>query len=160
MTSTPAPVSSAITPPAAPPAPPAPVTGAEGFGYMVGSVGLGLESKAQTRSRSALPAAHAAASSASVSAVEQEQGRSRRRPRSIVDPGYRYEFIESDEDAVANAPALPDRYRPSDSGGSIQGFTGTLPKPDVRAAGLTTLAGNESGDGARMPMLPESWDGP
>jgi hypothetical protein len=157
MMSTPAPVSSAITPPAPPPVPPAPVTGAEGFGYMVGNVGLGLESKAQTRARSALPAAQAAASSACVSAGEQEQVRSRRRPRSIVDPGYRYEFIESDEDAAANAP---DRCRPSDSEGSFRGFTGTLPKPDVHAAGLTTLAGNESGDGARMPLMPESWDGP
>jgi hypothetical protein len=95
-----------------------------------------------------------------VAVAEQEQRRSRRRPRSVVDPGYRYEFIEADDDALAVASGSPDRYRPSDSGASIQGFTGTLPKPDVRAAGLITLAGNESGDGARIPMLPESWDGP
>lgn len=125
---------------------------------MVGGVGLGMEAKAQTRTRSALPAAQTAASAAGVQAVEQAQGRLRRRPRSVVDPGYRYEFIETDETSVAVASASPDRPRPSDTGGLIQGFTGTMPKPDVRAAGLITLAGNESGDGARMPMLPESWD--
>lgn len=119
-----------------------------------------MESKAQTRARSALAAGQTATSAAGVAAADQEQGRSRRRPRSVVDPGYRYEFIEADDEAAEVASAAPDRYRPSGSGGSIQGFAGTLPKPDVRASGLITLAGNESGDGARIPMLPESWGGP
>jgi len=44
--------------------------------------------------------------------------------------------------------------------GSTKGFSGTLPKRDMRAAGLITLDGNESGDRVRIPMLPESWDGP
>ncbi|CAG7199749.1 hypothetical protein PICSAR23_03808 [Mycobacterium avium subsp. paratuberculosis] len=132
----------------------------QGFGYMVGSFGLGMDSKAQTRARSALAAGRPAASSAGAAAVEQEQGRTRRRPRSVIDPGYRYEFIEGDDEVVAVASAAQDRYRPSDSGGSIQGFAGTLPKSGVRASGLNTLAGNESGDGARIPMLPESWEGP
>ncbi|OBB86629.1 hypothetical protein A5760_04365 [Mycobacterium colombiense] len=125
-----------------------------------GALGLGMESKAQTRARSALAAGQTATSAAGVAAADQEQGRSRRRPRSVVDPGYRYEFIEADDEAAEVASAAPDRYRPSGSGGSIQGFAGTLPKPDVRASGLITLAGNESGDGARIPMLPESWGGP
>lgn len=135
------------------------MTGAEGFGYMVGGLGLGTGSKAQTRTRTEVAAAQGAAAAARASAPEREQARSRRRPRSVIDPGYRYEFIEADDDSGAASPSLPDRALASDSRGSIEGFTGTLPKPDVRAAGLITLAGNQPGDGARLPMLPESWDG-
>jgi hypothetical protein len=135
------------------------VTGAEGFGYMVGGLGLGMDSKAQTRTRTELPAAQSAAAAARGMVSEQARGRLRRRPRSAIDPGYRYEFIDADDGSGVVTATLPDRTLASGSGGSIEGFTGTLPKPDVRAAGLITLAGNESGDGARLPMLPESWDG-
>jgi hypothetical protein len=135
------------------------VTGAEGFGYMVGGLGLGMDSKAQTRTRTELPAAQSAAAAARGMVSEQARGRLRRRPRSAIDPGYRYEFIDADDGSDVVTATLPDRNLGSESGGSIEGFTGTLPKPDVRAAGLITLAGNESGDGARLPMLPESWDG-
>ncbi|OBJ26092.1 PPE family protein [Mycobacterium sp. 1245801.1] len=160
MASTPAPTASAAVPPAAPPTPPAPVTGSEGFGYLVGNVGLGMESSAQTRANSAAPATQNAASAAGVAAAEEHHGRSRRRPRSVVDPGYRYEFIEADDEtAAAAAPASSARHLPSDSGASARGFAGTLPRPDLRAAGLITLGDNESGDGARTPMLPEGWDG-
>ncbi|MFP1154640.1 PPE domain-containing protein [Mycobacterium sherrisii] len=159
VASTPAPVASAMAPPATPPIPPAPVTGAEGFGYMVGVLGLGMESKAQTQTRSGVRATRPAASPTGLVASQQAQRPSRRRPRSVVDPGYRYEFIEADEGCDAVASASPSRCLPSDSGGSTQGFTGTLPKPEVRAAGLNPLSGKESGDGAGMPMLPQSWDG-
>ncbi|ORA86311.1 hypothetical protein BST31_23090 [Mycobacterium marseillense] len=135
------------------------MTGAEGFGYMVGGLGLGMGSNLQTRTRTELGAAQGAAAAARSTTQEREQARSRRRPRSVIDPGYRYEFIEAADDADAVSPSLPDRALASDSRGSVEGFTGTLPKPDVRAAGLVTLGGNESGDGARLPMLPESWDG-
>lgn len=135
------------------------MTGAEGFGYMVGGLGLGMGSKAQTRTRTELPVAQGAAAATRATTPAREQARSRRRPRSVIDPGYRYEFIEADEGFGADGPSLPDRARASDSGGSVEGFTGTLPKPDVRAAGLITLSGNEFGEGTRMPMLPESWGG-
>jgi hypothetical protein len=118
-----------------------------------------MDSKAQIRTRTALPAAQSAAAAARGMVSEQAQGRLRGRPRSAVDPGYRYEFIDADDGSGVVTATLPDRTLVSESGGSIEGFTGTLPKPDVRAAGLITLAGNESGDGARLPMLPESWDG-
>ncbi|WP_232002189.1 PPE family protein [Mycobacterium sp. 1482292.6] len=161
MASTPAPTTSAAAPPAAPPTPPAPVTGTEGFGYLVGNVGLGMESTAQTRAHSAAAATQNAASAAGVAAAEQRHGRSRPRPRSVVDPGYRYEFIEADDHpAAVAAPVTSARHLPSDSGASARGFAGTLPRPDLRAAGLITLGDNESGDGARTPMLPEGWDGP
>ncbi len=159
VVSTPATAASTVAPPAAPPTPPAPVTGAEGFGYMVGGVGLGMGSKAQTRARTELPAAQSAAAVARASVAEREQGRSRRRPRSVIDPGYRYEFIDADADSGGATASAPDRVLASASDGSIEGFTGTLPKPDVHAAGLITLAGNESGEAPRAPMLPESWDG-
>lgn len=160
MTSAQATTVSTVAPPAAPPTPPAPVTGAEGFGYMVGGLGLGMGSKAQSRTRTGLPAAQAAAAAARASAPERERARSRRRPRSVIDPGYRYEFIEADDDSGAVSASQPDRALASDSPGAIEGFTGTLPKPDVRAGGLIRLAGDQPGDGARLPMLPESWDGP
>lgn len=136
------------------------MTGAEGFGYMVGGLGLGMGSKAQSRTRTGLPAAQAAAAAARASAPERERARSRRRPRSVIDPGYRYEFIEADDDSGAVSASQPDRALASDSPGAIEGFIGTLPKPDVRAGGLIRLAGDQPGDGARLPMLPESWDGP
>lgn len=46
----------------------------------------------------------------SSSTGRQEQGRSRRRPRSVVDPGYRHEFIEADDESVAVASAVPESW--------------------------------------------------
>jgi PPE-repeat protein len=47
----------------------------------------------------------------------------------------------------------------SGSGAGQLGFAGTASKDaDLRAAGLTKLAGDEFGSGPRMPMVPGTWD--
>jgi PPE-repeat protein len=47
----------------------------------------------------------------------------------------------------------------SDQGAGHLGFAGTIHKETVaRAAGLTTLAGDEFGGGPRMPMVPGTWN--
>ena len=47
----------------------------------------------------------------------------------------------------------------SDQGAGNLGFAGTAAKEAaVKAAGLTTLAGDEFGGGPRAPMLPGTWD--
>jgi PPE-repeat protein len=46
----------------------------------------------------------------------------------------------------------------SDQGAGALGFAGTAGKGGVRAAGLTTLAGNEFGGGPSVPMVPGTWD--
>jgi PPE-repeat protein len=47
----------------------------------------------------------------------------------------------------------------SDQGAGSLGFAGTVRKGTAtEGAGLTTLAGDEFGSGAQMPMLPSTWD--
>jgi PPE-repeat protein len=47
----------------------------------------------------------------------------------------------------------------SGSGAGRLGFAGTAHKDaDLRASGLTQLAGDEFGSGPRMPMVPGTWD--
>jgi PPE-repeat protein len=47
----------------------------------------------------------------------------------------------------------------SDRGAGTLGFAGTLRKDATsRAAGLTTLAGGEFGEGPTMPMVPGTWN--
>ena len=47
----------------------------------------------------------------------------------------------------------------SDRGAGNLGFSGTAAKETAaKAAGLTTLAGDEFGGGPRMPMVPGTWE--
>ncbi len=56
--------------------------------------------------------------------------------------------------------AAPDAgTRASDSGAGNLGFAGTAREHGAaEAAGLTTLAADDLGDGPRMPMVPGTWD--
>ncbi|BBY23202.1 hypothetical protein MSTO_34070 [Mycobacterium stomatepiae] len=76
----------------------------------------------------------------------------------------------SDEYLDMNVDVDPDWGAPSEeqlvaaamgsaSGAGRLGFAGTGRKEaDLRASGLTELAGDEYGSGPRMPMVPGTWD--
>ncbi|MCV7234660.1 hypothetical protein BST20_09415 [Mycobacterium branderi] len=140
----PATAAAAAAPPAAPPVPPVPVTGAEGFGYMVGFAGLSSDASLSTRSKAKKPTAQSTEVAARAAAPEAQE-RTRRRLHSVIDRGYRHEYLD----------AGPDQ------GAGTLGFAGTVTKKGLQAAGLSTLAAAEYGGGPTMPMLPESWgEGP
>jgi PPE-repeat protein len=75
-------------------------------------------------------------------------------------PGYRYEFLDADDEAGP----FPDQHEgvastaSSDRGAGALGFAGTVRKDSAEAAGLATLAGDEFGGGASVPMVPKTWD--
>src|SRR5262249_22306104 len=103
---TPAPLSSAPASPvpAPPSAPPAPVTGLEGLAYLVGgprpgsgpSLGARMTVGESAPESPRDPAAAGAAAS-------REQVRASRRLRTVIDRGYRYEFLPADEEAAMSA---------------------------------------------------------
>lgn len=74
--------------------------------------------------------------------------------------GHRDEFVTMDMgfDAAAPAPEHQPGARASDCGAGPIGFAGTVRKEAVvKAAGLTTLAGDDFGGGPTMPMMPGTW---
>lgn len=66
------------------------------------------------------------------------------------------DYEEPDEDP---APQPEPRVRASERGSDAMGFTGTVTRHDVTAAGLTTLTGDTFDDRPVTPMLPGTWDG-
>jgi PPE-repeat protein len=137
---------------------PSPAGGGTGFvpPYAVGPPGIGVGSGMRTSASSGAkkkgsePEAAAAAGTAAPKAA-----RARRRRRAGL-RGYGDEFM------AMNVNVDPDWGPPesasSDHGAGPLGFAGTVRKETVAAAGLTTLAGDEFGSGAPMPMLPSTWD--
>jgi PPE-repeat protein len=67
--------------------------------------------------------------------------------------GYEYMDLEPDPGSTAG----PGSSTASDRGAGSLGFAGTAPGQTAAAAGLTTLTGDEFGDGPSAPMLPGSW---
>jgi PPE-repeat protein len=144
----------AAAPPAAPggTAPPSapPLTGAEGsvYGYLVGWIGS--EQRAAGSATSTARNRDTAAAAATVAAAEPAPDKTRRRrPAGIIDPGYRYEYLETGADA---AP-----YGASGRGAEPLGFSGTVPKPGAQATGMATLTADGFGGGPNAPMVPETW---
>jgi hypothetical protein len=67
--------------------------------------------------------------------------------------------VDVDPDGDARAAAQAPAPVASHQGASRMGFTGTAPRQsDTQAAGLTTLATDEYGNGPTLPMLPGGWD--
>jgi PPE-repeat protein len=156
----PAPTPSPPAPPAPAPPPPA-AAGAVGFvpPYAVppgiGS-GSGMSASAASSAKRKAPEAGSVAAAAAASARGAAQARRRRRARQR---GYGDEFMDANIDvdpdwgAAAGGPTSA-----SDQGAGNLGFAGTAPKESAaRAAGLTTLAGDEFGGGPKMPMMPGTW---
>ncbi|OBF64211.1 hypothetical protein A5753_11215 [Mycobacterium sp. 852002-51971_SCH5477799-a] len=159
-TPAPAPAAAPAPAPAAPPPPPPAVTGAEtvAFPYLVGGPGIGTDSGmgsgAQRKSSEPRSAAAAAAPAA---ASSSERQRARRRRRATMTDHYRgYEYMDLEPDAAPTPD--PGLSVASDRGAGSLGFAGTAPAGSAEATGLTTLAGDEFGNGPSAPMLPGSWD--
>jgi PPE-repeat protein len=133
---------------------PAPITGS--FAYVVGVGGDPGEDFGPTvagRGGVKAPAATIRAPGAVAAISATERARQRRR---AAMHDYGDEFADMDSDIGV----VPD-YDPqaSDQGAGTLGFAGTAHKDSqVRAAGLTMLAGNGFGGGPAMPMVPGTWE--
>jgi PPE-repeat protein len=146
------------------PTPPAAAGGGFMPPYVVGPPGIGLGSgmSASASSGAKKNAAEPDSTAAAVVAAAREQRRSRRRRRAGL-RGYGDEYMDM------NVEVEPDWGVPgqepvastvaSDQGAGPLGFAGTVRKETVaKAAGLTTLAGDEFGGGPVIPMLPGTWE--
>ncbi|WP_445929368.1 PPW family C-terminal domain-containing PPE protein, partial [Mycobacterium tuberculosis] len=106
-------------------------------------------------------ASDSAAAESAAQASARAQARAARRGRSAAKArGHRDEFVTMDMgfDAAAPAPEHQPGARASDCGAGPIGFAGTVRKEAVvKAAGLTTLAGDDFGGGPTMPMMPGTW---
>ncbi|KLO25269.1 PPE family protein [Mycolicibacter heraklionensis] len=141
----------------APPPPPVPpLIGTEGtfHSYLVGWLPSSQSAAGRAGAKTARPAAGVAATAAAGAAETGTARHGGRRRGRLIDPGYRYEYLEDD------APGLEPDLAPQ-TRSSAAGFTGTLGKTGMaRAAGLAELTRDEYGRGPAEPMLPASWDGP
>jgi PPE-repeat protein len=161
-TSAPAPAPATAATTAGPP-PPTGVEGGPYYPYLVGgpTVGSGLGASSSARRSASAPDPAAAAVAAAASAGERQRARRRRRvPIHDLDRGYEFMDVETDAGPAPDlTPAMSGAVSvASDRGAGPLGFAGTAHQDVTEAAGLTTLAGNEFGNGPSVPMLPGSRD--
>lgn len=149
-----APTSAAATTSASVPAPPAPGVPGFSYPYVVGPPGVGAGTGMSVAARAGQPVATRDTVAAPAAAARREQTRRRRRPRpGLIDPGYRYEYL--DPGSIPDDPGVAATTASARGAGPI-GFAGTARHADGAPAGLTTLAGA----GPDMPLLPSSWSHP
>ncbi len=144
----------------------APAPGAAGFGYPYAiappGIGFGSGMSASASAQRKAPQPDSAAAAAAAAAV-RDQARARRRRR-VTRRGYGDEFMDMniDVDPDWGPPPGEDPVTStvaSDRGAGHLGFAGTARREAVAdAAGMTTLAGDDFGDGPTTPMVPGSWD--
>jgi PPE-repeat protein len=103
----------------------------------------------------------AAAAAAGASTSEKERARRRRRAKLR---GYGHEFmdmnlsVEPDWGEPGGAELATSTVASGHSAGPM-GFAGTARnEARIPAAGLTTLTGDEFGDGPVIPMVPGTWE--
>lgn len=99
-----------------------------------------------------------AAAALAAAAAAREKRKARRRGR-VKERGHRDEYMDLDDGF--EAPPVPHeeaRVSASTRGAGPMGFSGTTPKGDTPAAGLTRLPGDSFGGGPVSPMLPTTWD--
>jgi len=150
-TAAPAPASAAAPAPAPPapaaatggPPPPAapPLIGTEGslHSYLVGWLPSPQGAANTSAAKSSRPAAEVVAAPAVAEPMRGAARHAVRRRGRLIDPGYRYEYLDGAEPGAA-------------------GFAGTFGRTGVvHAAGMAALAGDEFGGGPTVPMLPDSW---
>ena len=151
----------------APPTFPSATASAAGFvpPYAVGppgiGVGTGMSASASSSAKRKAPEPDSAAAAAAAAARQQARARRRRRAR---ERGVSDEFMAMDVDVDPDW-GPPKEEEPaaataaSDTGAGALGLTRRArERSGTAAAGLTTLPGDEFGEGPRMPMLPGTWD--
>lgn len=152
----PAPAPAAVVAGAAP-VPPPPFIGTEAatLAYLVsGGPSAGARAKMSTGVRSATREPVGAAAPSAAVAAEQQARRRRRRGTGLVDPGYRYEYLDRSA-GFDGGPAA------SAAGAGSMGFPGALRRDTATAAtGLATLEAPQHENGRTIPMLPHTWDVP
>jgi PPE-repeat protein len=116
-----------------------------------------MGASASSKAKSKAPEPDAAEVAAAVAAREAARARRRQRARQR---GYGDEYLDMNVDVDPDWGTPPgEEAVASDRGAASLGFAGTARREAAaRAAGLTTLAGDEFGGGPRMPMLPGTWD--
>ncbi len=125
-------------------------------------IGFGSGMSASASAQRKAPQPDSAAAAAAAAAV-RDQARARRRRR-VTRRGYGDEFMDMniDVDPDWGPPPGEDPVTStvaSDRGAGHLGFAGTARREAVAdAAGMTTLAGDDFGDGPTTPMVPGSWD--
>lgn len=122
--------------------------------------GEGFTPTLGNKSHVSAPASGVPAAAAGVAAsLAARRKRRRKKGAQIEERGYADAYMDY-EPAEPDPETRPEpRVRASERGSGAMGFTGTVTKPDVTAAGLTTLSGDTFGDRPVAPMLPGTWDG-
>lgn len=141
------------------PSPPPPV-GDPGFSfpYAVGGgprIGTGLTLASQFHTRVNAAARNSASERAATAATAAARQARRRRDRSKQE-GRAVEYM--DMDATVASDRGESWATASHRGAGPMGFTGTASRKDTAAAGLATLSQDDFSDGARAPMIPNTWD--
>jgi hypothetical protein len=153
---------SASAPATGSPPPPAGIESAA-YPYLAGGPGIGTGSGMTSGAQRKAPEPDSAAAAAAAAAAARDQRQARRRRRAAMNAshrGYRYEFLDGDDEAGP----FPDQHQEvgstasSDRGAGALGFAGTVRTDSAEAGGLATLAGDEFGGGASVPMVPKTWD--
>ncbi|MFD6197478.1 PPE family protein [Mycobacteriaceae bacterium NPDC060252] len=168
-TSSPSPSAPASAPASAPtstatstapaPSPPPPV-GDPGFSfpYAVGGgprIGAGLALTSQVHTRAAAAVKNSASERAPTAATAAARQARRRRDRSKQE-GRAVEYMDMDATVASDqgAPSATASHR----GAGPMGFSGTASRKYTAAAGLATLSQEDFSEGARAPMIPNTWD--
>jgi len=168
----PAPAPASVAAPAAAPAtapaagaalPPAVGPGGFGYPYLVGPPGVGSGSSMSSSAGSGAKKKAPEPDIAAAAAAAREQARARRRRRAKL-RGYGHEFMDMNVHVQPDWGASPGPESAASTVSSGQGaeplgFAGTAHKEaGISAAGLTTLAADEFGDGPFVPMVPGTWE--
>lgn len=160
-----APAPSAVSATAGPaPTPPTAAATGLSYPYLIGGgpgigFGSGMSSSASASAKTKEPEPEPAA----VAAVARERARARRH-RGATLRGYGDEFMDMDFAVDPKWAAPPIEEPPtwpiaSDHGANSSGLAGTIRRQTVaKAAGLSTLAGDDFGAGPPVPMVPGTWN--
>jgi PPE-repeat protein len=133
--------------------------GLENFAYLVGDLTAVAGAAAAGRARKKAPEPDSAETPAAAATPKERDKTQRRRRARMQMLGRGYEYLDlEDEDDSGSRELVVGSVAASGTGAGTQGFTGTAAKSGAgQAAGLTTLAGDAFGGGARMPMIPGTW---
>jgi PPE-repeat protein len=157
MPPTPAPVTVAHAPVAAPAAPPPPPTPAgppvvtmPAYMYMVGDLGLAAQQAAGLKKRAKKTAADIAEMPAVTPLPEEKQPARRRRKAKASMLGRGYEYMDLDQELTVTA---------SDRDAGPLGFAGSAARAAAaEPGGLATLTKDRFDGNSTTPMLPSTWN--